>query len=158
VTRARRWMAAAVLAVAAPGCATPRPRGIAVGSEPCSHCHMTIADPRYSGELVTRKGRVFAFDDIGCLVAFAHDAVPAADIHSLWVSDYLSPDSLLDASRAVFFRVDSIRTPMGSHLLAVRPGRGADSLRLALGGTELTWRDVWSLARERLGGAPPAES
>jgi copper chaperone NosL len=119
---------------------------------------MSIADLRYAAELVTRKGRVFAFDDIGCLVAFARDAVEPHEVHSVWVSDYLHPDSMLDAGRAVFLRAESARTPMGSHLLAVRPGPAADSLRSALNAARLTWGEVWALPRERLGGHIGAES
>jgi nitrous oxide reductase accessory protein NosL len=55
------------------------------------------------------------------------------------VNDYLAPDSLLDARHAVYLRMDSLATPMASHLAALRAGPSADSLRARLGGTLLTW-------------------
>lgn len=142
VVRERRRVAVAAVALAA-ACAGPGPRPIAYGQEVCRHCHMTIADPRFAGELVTRRGRVQVFDDVGCLAAFAAEgSVPAGEVHSLWVQDFLHPDSLLDARTAVYLRVDSLQTPMGSHLVALRAGPEADSLRARLGGRLLRWDEI----------------
>ena len=130
-------------AVAAAGCARPSPRPIAYGEETCRHCHMTIADPRFAAELVTSKGLVYVFDDVGCLAAFVGEGkVPAGQVHSLWVYDYLQPDSLLDARQAVFLAVDTLPTPMSSHLVALRPGAVADSLRARLGGRLFQWNEL----------------
>jgi copper chaperone NosL len=132
---------AALAALALAGaCAPPGPRPIALGKENCRHCHMTIADPRFAAELVTARRMVYVFDDVGCLLAFVRqETVPEEQVHSLWVYDYLRPDSLLDARHAVYLRVDALGTPMGSHLAALRPGRAADSLHALLGGELLAW-------------------
>ncbi len=135
---AASWSALAAAALL--GCARPAPRAIAYGEEPCRHCHMTIADPRFAAELVMTTGKVYVFDDVGCLTAFVEEGrVPPSQVQGLWVYDYLQPDSLLDARQAVYLRVDSLATPMASHLVAVRAGSAADSLRARLGGTLLTW-------------------
>jgi copper chaperone NosL len=140
--RRRRLSLLAALAIAA-ACARPAPRPIALGEENCRHCHMTIADPRFAAELVTTRVVVYAFDDVGCLAAFVRQGkVPAAEIHSLWVYDYLQPDSLLDARRAVYLRSDSLRTPMATGLAALRPGPAADSLERRLGGELRSWDEL----------------
>lgn len=135
---------ALVLAAAlAAACARPAPRAIAYGTDTCRHCHMTVADPRFAAELVTRRGLVYTFDDPGCLAAFVRSgAVPPGAVHSLWVNDYLAPDSLLDVRAAVFLATDTLSTPMGSHLIALRPGARADSLRRRLGGRLLRWGEL----------------
>jgi copper chaperone NosL len=139
--RRRRLVAAAAVLVAA--CSSPGPRPIAWGEEVCRHCHMTIADPRFAAELVTTRGRVYVFDDVGCLAAFvAGEAVPSTAVHSLWVHDLLRPDTLLDARTAVYLRVDSLRTPMGSHLAALAPGDGVDAAQARLGGVRLGWEEL----------------
>jgi copper chaperone NosL len=113
---------------------------------------MTLADPRYSAELVTVTGRVIPFDDVGCLGSFvATGGVPAAEIRSLWVSDYLPPHALREAARAVFLESDSLRTPMDYRLVALEPGPRADSLRAALGGTLRSWDEVVASLRTRPG-------
>lgn len=143
--RTPRMACAAALALAmalaiAAACTRPAPRPIAWNDEVCRHCHMTIADPRFAAELVTSKGRVHAFDDVSCLAAFVRaGAVRADQVHSLWVYDYLEPGSLRAARRAIYLEVDTLWTPMGSHLLALRPGAAANSLRSRLGGRLLDW-------------------
>jgi copper chaperone NosL len=133
-------VAALVVGLVLPGCAAPAARPISYGEEACRHCHMTITAPRFAAELVTRTGKVFVFDDIGCLAAFVHEGTVAApDVAALRVFDYLAPDSTLDARQAVFLQIDSLATPMSSGLVALRPGPGADSLRLRWGGTLLPW-------------------
>jgi copper chaperone NosL len=145
VRERRRVAAAATLLLAA--CAGPAPRAIAYGQEVCRHGHMTIADPRFAAQLVSSTGRVYVFDDVGCLTAFvAGGEVPGDRIHSLWVYDFADPASLLDARTAVYLRADTLRTPMSSHLAALRPGPAADSLRARMGGELLGWEELEPVA------------
>ena len=123
-------------------CAAPHARQIAYGAEVCRHCHMTIADPRFAAELVTTKGMVFVFDDVGCLASFmASGKVSASDIHAILVNDFLNPDSMLHAREAVYLRVDSLQTPMGSHLVALRAA-DAERMRKLLGGNVVSWEHL----------------
>lgn len=134
------------LLVAAAGCGAPRPITVEFGRAACDHCHMTIAEPRFAAQLVTRTGKVFVFDEPGCLAAFlAGGKVPPGKASSIWVNDFLDPDSLLDARGATYLRVESVNTPMGTHVIATRPGPRADSLHAALGGQPLAWEQVRAL-------------
>jgi len=103
---------------------------------------MTIADPRFTGELVLRTGKIYRFDDPGCLAAFLRDRVPASKVQSAWVSDFAHPDRWLEVGKASYLLSDTLHTPMASHLAAMTPGREADSVQAALGGTLLTWDQV----------------
>lgn len=103
---------------------------------------MTVADPRFAAELVTVKGIVFVFDDVGCLAAYiASGKVRSSDIHSILVNDFLRPDSMLSARDAVYLKVDSLQTPMGSHLVAFRSA-DAERMRKLLGGKILSWEHL----------------
>ncbi len=138
------WAIAALLAIA---CGEPQPRPIAFGETACAHCHMTATDPRFAAELVTQRHKVFVFDDAGCLAAFlAEGSVPADQVHSLWVTDYLDPDRLLRIEQAVFLRSAALRTPMDTRVVALRPGVRADSMRAATGGEVVAWADVVAAA------------
>ena len=124
-------------------CGSPGPRTVRYGAELCEHCHMTVSDPRFGGQLVTRKGRVFVFDDAGCLATFVNNGtVPPEDVHSVWVNDFLDPKELLEAGAANYLTVEGLRTPMGSGVIAVPTAREADSLASIMGGHVLTWPDV----------------
>ena len=124
----------------------PAPRSLVLGRDVCQHCHMTLVDRRFGGEMVSRTGKVTPFDDVGCLAVGAAAVAPSS-IHSLWASDYLESDSVVAVERLVFLRVDSLRTPMGYGIVAVRPGPKADSLARRYGVRLMVWRDVMAWAR-----------
>ncbi len=126
-------------AAALVACGRQSPRDIGFGAESCGHCHMTIADPRFGAEAITRTGKVTVFDDVGCLAAWL-DRGPADA--SGWVMSFVDGRSWLPAGEAVYLRSDSLRTPMGSGLAALRAGAEADSVRSALGGELLGWDQV----------------
>ncbi len=133
-----------------PGCRPTGPRPIALGTEPCARCHMTIDDPRFSAETVTATGKAIVFDDVGCLVTWlASHPEPAA---TAWVTSFVDQTNWLDARAAVYLQSDSLRTPMSSGLLALRPGHEADSVQARLGGRLLPWVEVRNAA------GPPAPS
>lgn len=142
------WLVA-MLAIGA-GCANPAPRALEPGTDACTHCQMTVADLRFGGELVTRKGRVLPFDDAGCLATWlVTGGTPEAEVHTAYVVDYLAPGSLLPAMEAIFLRSDSLRTPMDYRFIATAPGPRADSLALALGAERLDWDGVLALVGSR---------
>jgi len=111
------------------GCAPAGPRAIAYGREQCAYCRMTVDDPRYGAELVTRTGRVHVFDSIECCAAYA-DGAEVADARGTWVSDVRAPGTLVAAQAARFWRVGGASTPMGKGLVAtatsVSPAPGAE--------------------------------
>lgn len=153
------WLAGLALALLA-GCggAAGAPTPIAYGRQPCDHCHMTIAEPRYAAQMVTRTGKVYAFDEVGCLALFYREAtVPPADVAALWVNDFLDPTRRLPADSAVYIRTAGLHTPMGSGLAAVAPGAEADSLSSLTGGEVLGWQAVLQLPDLHAPTAEPAE-
>jgi copper chaperone NosL len=123
------------------GCGRPAPQPIRYGQDLCDHCHMTISDPRFAGEIVTHTGRVYRFDDPACLAAFRRDQLRDTTGASAWVNDFPHPERLLDASSAVYVQSAALHTPMASGLAAFADASQADSAG-ALGGTRLTWADV----------------
>jgi len=128
-------------------CAAPATRPIVYGSDQCAHCHMTVADPRFAAELVTKTGKVLVFDDIGCLANYLATGTVAPDkIHSTWVHDYLAPDSFVRTGEVHFVRSTAFHTPMSSGIVAVAPTSSADSLGMAVGGERLDWAQVLALA------------
>ena len=147
-----RGLVVALAAAGAAACVTPAPRPLVLGADVCTQCHMTFADPRFGAELVTTTGKVLVFDDAGCLATYLIDpAEPSERWHSMWVMDYLRPDSLIPADQAIFLRSDSLRTPMDHRLVAVTPGPAADSLQAALGAERLDWAGVRERVRARAG-------
>lgn len=136
----REWRAARLLPVAAlaaaGACAPAGPRPIAFGEEPCAHCHMTIADQRYAAEVMTKTGKVFVFDDVGCMAAWLADN--PAPVKGAWVMDFVN-HGWMAADSAIYLRSDTLQTPMASGLAALTPGTESDSIRSARGGELVSW-------------------
>ena len=125
------------------GCGAPAPKDIRYAEELCDYCHMTIIDPMFAGQLVTRTGRVYVFDDFAGLAAFLRDErVPPVDVHGLWAKLYLQPDRRIEVQQAVFLRSDRLRSPMSSGIAAFATSAEADSLRSIIGGELLDWDGV----------------
>jgi copper chaperone NosL len=101
---------------------------------------MTLADPRFAAESLTRTGKAIVFDDVACLAAWLGEN--RAAVASSWVANFVAPDQWLRADSAIYLQSDTLRTPMASGLAALTPGRQADSVRSMLGGRLLSWSEV----------------
>lgn len=127
----RARQAGVVLLAALAACAGPAPREIHFGAEECAHCHMRIVAPQFAAELVTKTGKVYVFDDVGCMLDFiTGGTVPLADIHSTWAMDYHNPGTLHHRDKLEFVHAEGVRTPMGSGMIAqLKAGRADRAVR-----------------------------
>lgn len=78
---------------------------------------MTIVDKQHAAELVSAKGKVFKYDAIECMI---NDLKKKKDLEIglLFVNDYASPGTLIDAKIATFLISEQIKSPMGAFLSA----------------------------------------
>jgi copper chaperone NosL len=132
-----------VAAALTAACSRPGPGPILYDADACDHCRMTIADPRFAAQVVTRTGKRYVFDDPGCVAGFLSSGrVATADIHSIWFNDYANSDRRVAADDALMVVSDRIRAPMNGRMAAFGVREDADALRLALGGSLERWADV----------------
>lgn len=96
---------------------TPKTEPIQYGHDGCAHCKMTIVDQKFAAELVTEKGKVYKYDDLGCMISHMQEnELTEAPIQV--VADYSRPGELIDAQTAVFVHDESLRSPMRGDLAA----------------------------------------
>jgi len=107
------------LLVGAVACRQLRPEPIAYGADECGSCRMQISDPRFGGEIVTRKGRAIKFDAIDCLRGFYKQADAANDVASVWVLDARHAGVFIAADSAWFIDLGEGRSPMGHGWAAI---------------------------------------
>jgi copper chaperone NosL len=139
----RRRYAACCALLAALACAAPQPGVIHYDADACDHCRMTISNPAFAGQIVTRTGRIYRFDDPACLVSFVTSRrVAPADIHSIWANDHAHPDARIKAQDAVFVVSDRIRAPMNGKTAAFGSRQDAAALQAAVGGMLQRWTDL----------------
>ena len=130
------------------GC-TPSPEPISYGQDQCSHCMMSIVEPKYASELLTRKGKVYKFDAIECLAAFYEqaDVVPKDQVYAVLVSDFYAPANFIDATQATYLHSDNIHSPMSMNLAAFATPEGARKAQETFTGEFMTWQDVLQRVR-----------
>jgi len=154
-----RWLLVALLLALAGGC-TVGPTDIQYGKDTCASCRMQITDPRFGSELVTRHGKAYTFDAVECLVGFTlRGTVPAAETHSVWVSDFANPGHLIDARTARYLKTDAVRSPMGLNVLAFAGEAEREAARGRYQGEAISWEQLPEVVRQgavlerRMGGA-----
>jgi copper chaperone NosL len=140
------------------GLALAAPRALRVGVDVCPFCNMTILDARFAAQMITGTGRVFNYDDVGCLLDHQQGrGGPRVRPAQQFVADFAASDRtsprFLVAGQARFLFNERIRTPMGVGLLAF--GR-AEELEAYLrqrpqfaDAQRLDWNDLLRLGRQR---------
>ena len=138
----------AMAAVAAARCSAPGPGVIVYDSDVCEHCRMTISDPRFAAQLVTTTGKIYRFDDPGCLKDFvtSHAVAPEA-VHSIWVNDFAHPGTPLRAETLLIVSSDRIRAPMNGGMAAFGSATEAAAFQSAVGGRLERWGDALKRGR-----------
>ena len=130
------------------------PRPITYDADGCSYCRMQISDPRFGAELVTKKGKVYTFDSIECLIDFHRQANLADDVRSVWVSDYRHPGTLIPAATATYVSLGAGHSPMGRGLLAVASESDAQLVETASHRVIQRWTDLVADSSKLAGAAP----
>ena len=120
----KKYWAILIIALLATSC-TIAPKPINYNVDQCHACKMIISDNRFGAELVTKKGKVFTYDAIECLVPEVHKHGQDYYAHMV-VTDYTSPETFIDARDAIYLISPERPSPMGRNLSAY--SNKADSL------------------------------
>ncbi len=100
------------------GCTTG-PEALVLGKDNCNFCKMTISDNRFGAELITRKGKIYKYDDSHCLLAFLKsETIPEKDIADIYIADFSGNHALINTNKAFLLQSDSISGPMNGHIIA----------------------------------------
>ncbi len=125
-----------------------QPEPIAYGQDICAFCKMGITDPRYAAEIVTRKGRVYKFDSIECMIAATLDGtVDPAEVKRYWVKDWKTQE-WVDARKAFFLQSSKLRSPMGLNITAFASRKDLEEAKMTYDGLELVFDDLPNVVRQ----------
>jgi copper chaperone NosL len=128
------------------GC-TPKAEEIVLGKDSCAECKMTIADPKFGGEIVTKKGKVFKFDDTHCIAAFLkRRGVELSDIHETLFVNYDNNKEFVDVRMAEFVISSNLKSPMGGNAAAFRDKKTAEKKSAEIEGSRTTnWSTLYNI-------------
>lgn len=114
------------------------------GRDACAGCRMHLDRPGFAAQRHD-GGRVAFYDDIGCLVS----ALAAGGAREpVWVEVHESGE-LMPLSEAHLVRSESMKTPMGSGIVALRDRAAAGSLAARIRGEIVTVERLVAAAREQ---------
>ena len=117
------------------------PKKIEFGRDACHFCKMTIVDTRHASEMVTKKGKVFKYDAIECMINESRER-DLSEI-ALWlVSDFDHPGEFLDAPASWYLVSEAIPSPMGESLSAFGDSARASDMASEHGGSYLSWTEL----------------
>jgi copper chaperone NosL len=134
-------MAAGCLLLGLVSCSTS-PEPIKVGTDNCSFCKMTISDVRYGAEIVTKKGKVYKFDDGHCILSYLKNGIDKKDIGEIYFTGFDGRHELIKANTAFFFKSDELNTPMGGNIAAFGNKESLQKLSQQYKGAEVLWNEL----------------
>ena len=121
------------------GCSI-RPNPIDYGHVGCHYCSMTIVDKQHAAQLVTKKGKVFNFDAVECMMNQLKEE--ESSIALFLANDFNQPGELIDATKATYLISENIPSPMGAFLSAFEQEQAAQNTLDANGGKLYTWTEL----------------
>ena len=126
---------------------TPQSEKIQLGKDSCAECKMTISDPRFGGEIVTKKGKVYKFDDVHCIAHFMkRRGVGMSDIYQTLFVDFNKPGSFVSVRSAEFVISSQLKSPMNGNAAAFASKSTADSKSAELEGSKTTnWATLYNI-------------
>jgi copper chaperone NosL len=116
------------------------PQPIKIGADACSFCKMSIADNRFGGEIITKKGKIFKFDDMHCLLQFRKEnVINLEDIKAIYLVNFDEPHNFIEAPMASLLKSNQLRSPMGGNVAVFSSEAKLKKAAAQFQGDETTW-------------------
>ncbi len=120
-------------------CST-KPQPLVVGKDVCNFCQMPVADTKFGAEIITKKGKLYTFDDIGCMTNFLKNNFTANEkVKNIYTVIYTDNQKLLNVKESVFLKSAELHSPMNSGTAAFESQDIASSFLKDFPGEILTW-------------------
>jgi copper chaperone NosL len=120
---------------------TSQPEPLKIGSDVCHLCKMGVADPKFGSEIITGKGKIYKFDDIGCMIRYMKaDGIEKKNISRTVVVNYEKQNDFIDADKAVLIISESTKSPMGFNIAAFSSKESA----MKIEGKIFSWKDLYN--------------
>ena len=121
-----------------------KPQRFAYGKDICDDCKMTIMDPKFGGELITKKGKIYKFDDAHCLVNFMKGGtIKQTNLAQTVFIDHENEKYFLDVNSSYFVVSDQFKSPMNSHAAAFTSKEIAEQKAKENNGTVKNWDQLY---------------
>ncbi len=121
-----------------------KPEPFKYGQDNCHFCKMGIMDPKYGCEVVTKKSKVYKFDDLVCMINFLKSGtLEEKEIAQKVVINFEKENDFIDVEKATFLVNPQLRSPMGSNAAAFATKEAAEKANSTKEGTLHTWDELY---------------
>lgn len=142
VTRKKAGTVATILFFFIASCST-KPEPFVTGKDSCTECKMTIMDPRFGSQIITRKGKIYKFDDAHCLLKFIKaGTINETEISQTVFTDFSNPTSFVDVKAGYFVTSPELKSPMNSHTACFADKAAAEKLAASSAGSLRNWEQL----------------
>lgn len=96
-----------------------QPEPFKLGTDVCYMCKMGIVDPKFGSQLITKKGKLYKFDDIGCMIRLMKSGTfDSNTIKTMVVANYNNSNEFISVDQCTFVIAADIKSPMNFNLAA----------------------------------------
>lgn len=121
-----------------------KPQPFAYGKDICNDCSMTIMDPKFGGEIITKKGKIYKFDDSHCMIHFIKTgSVKESDIAQTVFIDYSNDKNFIDVKSAYFVVSPKLKSPMNGNAACFSSKEIAEQKAKESNGALKNWDQVY---------------
>jgi copper chaperone NosL len=122
-----------------------KPQLFNYGKDVCDNCKMTIVDPKFGGEIITKKGKAYKFDDAKCIIQFLKsDVIKENQIRQKLIVNFRKQNDFIDANKVFLVVSAELKTPMGGNMAAFNSQQEAEKLKTTTPGEIMSWNDVYN--------------
>jgi len=114
------------------------------GKDDCDFCKMGIQDKKFGGEILTRKGKVYKFDDPRCLLDFVEsEGMTKKEISSIYFVDYSGSHQFVRSDESFLLAAEALHSPMGGNIAAFANQDSAKIYQQEFQGKLIKWEDIY---------------
>ena len=93
--------------------------------------------------MVTKKGKVYKFDDIHCLLGFTKSReIKEGEAKDIYLVDFSGSHSLFKANEGFLLQSNEVHAPMNGNVIAFKDKDSMKGNAERLGATELNWQEL----------------
>lgn len=124
-------------------CST-KPEPIKAGVDHCDFCKMTVTDVRFSSELITKKGKIYKFDDIHCLLSYLKsDSTIGQQASGIYLVNFSNGSELLKADNALLLQSEAFKSPMNGNTAAFGNADELKKVQDQYPGKTASWKEIY---------------
>jgi len=116
---------------------------INIGKDNCQFCKMTISDARFGVEVITKKGKIYKYDEGHCFWAAQKKGdLNKQEIKEIYFTDYSGKHELVKQEKSFFLKSEELRSPMGGNVAAFSNFDSLKKYSAILHGEEIKWNQL----------------